>query len=119
MMRRFFNRVRKAKESEPAQPDPVQWRAGDLAECITNGWFCAPRGAPQLGAVMRVQSVHSFGLLEGEPIVTLEFDGVPGAYAAFGFERIEPAPIMPASADFTEQLNEVRERVRARMEKGL
>lgn len=116
MMRRLFDLMRKGGEGKRAQPEAVQWRAGDLAECITNGWFCAPRGAPQLGVVMRVQAVHSFVLHKGKPIVTLEFDGVSGAYAAFGFERIEPAPIMPASPDFTEQLNEVSKRVRARME---
>lgn len=91
------------------------WREGDLARCIADGWFKAPRGAPTKGQLCRITSIEYRPLADGMGVVLMfEFESVPGHYMATGFAKPEMAPHAPALPNFTRDLQRISERVKAR-----
>ena len=66
----------------------ADWKAGDLAVCIVDGWFLGCRHSPRKEEILRVNSTGQFGSIG----IVLGFDGKPDdhRWAASGFRRIKP-----------------------------
>lgn len=94
----------------------IAWQVGDLAECIADGWVNPRAGSPRAGTVCRIEDVHPFRCKSGDTLLTLRLEGIPGRYLAIGFEKVSPAPLRPATSDFTREMLDVRTRVQAKTE---
>jgi hypothetical protein len=101
-------------EAPPA--DAVAWAPGNLARCITSDWLGTPppQGYPTAERLYRVSRTGvMFSTMVGRPLLMLEFDDMPGVYAAAGFEKIEP-DCTAGPSWFTDELRSVSARVKAR-----
>lgn len=113
MIGRLFRHWRKpAPQSTPAAPDDCRnmnedWKPGDLAECIDDGWSHPNPHCPKVGDVLRVSAVLTGITQDSRLIYALKFVGKPGteAFETVCFRKLRPVQ-EPAEAKWAQWLKD-------------